>query len=133
MKNIFLCILLFFVFTTNFAQEIVEKDIHSTYLSEVKVVKVFIPESYEANKNKYPLTIVLDADELFDSYVAISKLFSKRNKIPAQIIVGISQDIEVFRQRDYGFHLNNSYPTNLSMNTYEYIDKELIPFMKEKL
>jgi len=131
MKNIFLCILFFFVFTTNFAQEIVEKDIHSTYLSEVKVVKVFIPESYEVNKNKYPLTLVLDSDELFDSYVAISKLFSKRNKIPAQVIVGISQNIEVFRQRDYGYHLNNSYPTNLSMNVYEYIDKELIPFMKE--
>lgn len=131
MKNRCLLLLMLFVFSNNFAQQIVEKDVNSTYLSEIKVVKVYLPKTYEKSERKYPLTIVLDADELFDSYVATSKLFAKRDKTPEQIIVAISQDIEVFRQRDYGYQLKNSYPTNLSQNVYEYIAKELIPFMKE--
>ncbi|MFC2109771.1 alpha/beta hydrolase [Bacteroidota bacterium] len=122
----------FFIFNVSFAQEIIERDVNSAALSEIKVIKIYIPKNYfENDKLSYPLAIVLDADDLFDSYVGISKLYSKKGIIPEQIIVGVSQDIEEFKQRDYGYNILNSYPTNASMNVFQYISTELVPFIEK--
>jgi predicted alpha/beta superfamily hydrolase len=113
------------------AQEIIETDIHSTYLGEVRIIKIYIPKDYESSGIKHPLTVVLDSDLLFDTYVSISELCAKEDKVPSQIVVGISQEIDNFKERDYGYNLMNSYPTNTSMNAFEFINSEVLMHMKE--
>ncbi|WP_139959341.1 alpha/beta hydrolase [Flavicella sediminum] len=132
MKNPLLFLYSFFVFSFSFAQDIIKRDVNSAILNEIKEVKLYIPENYfENDKFKYPLTIVLDEGDLFDSYVGISKLYAKKGLIPEQIIVGVSQDIEEFKERDYGYNMMNSYPTNSSMNVFKYIGAELVPFIEK--
>lgn len=113
------------------AQEIIETDIHSTYLEEVRILKIYIPEDYETSGIKHPLTVVLDSDLLFDTYVSISELCAKEDKVPSQIVVGISQEIDNFKERDYGYNIMNSYPTTTSMNAFEFINSEVLMHMKE--
>lgn len=130
MKYTFYLVLLFLSIKIS-AQQIIERDIHSDHLEEVRVLKIYIPKDYDKSKTKHPLAIVLDSELLFDTYVSLSELFAKKNKVPAQIVVGISQEIDVFRQRDYGFNILNSYPTTNSMNTFEFIKSEVLTHMKE--
>ena len=128
-----LCVFFFsLLFSGSFyAQRIVEEDFYSVSLNEIKVLQIFIPEGYDLSQNEYPLAVVLDADDLFETYVSISKLFAKNDKAPNQIIVGISQYIAPFRARDYGHDIINSYPTQESMRVFEYISKELVPHLKD--
>ena len=124
--------LLFFTLTIKTtAQNIIERDIHSNHLQEVRIVKIYIPEDYESSGMKHPLTVVLDSDILFDTYVSISQLFAKKDKVPSQIVVGISQDIDDFKERDYGYNIMNSYPTTTSMNVFQFINTEVLTHMKE--
>lgn len=131
MRINFLTIVLLLLFTKTTAQQVVEQDLHSLLLNEVKVLRIYIPEGYEASKSKYPLTVVLDSDVLFDSYVASAQLFAHNEKAPGQIIVGVSQNIEAYKFRDYGYNFINSYPNNTSMNIIQYIKTELVPFLKK--
>ena len=131
MRINYLFLVLLLLFTKVSAQEIIEQDIHSLHLNEVKVLKIYIPEGYEATKDKYPLTVILDADVLFDSYVASAKLFAANENAPSQIVVGVSQNIEAYMFRDYGYNFVNSYPNNTSMNVLEFC-KERISFFYEK-
>lgn len=131
MRINYLFLVLLLLFTKVSAQEIIEQDINSLHLNEVKVLKIYIPEGYEATKDKYPLTVILDADVLFDSYVASAKLFAANENAPSQIVVGVSQNIEAYMFRDYGYNFVNSYPNNTSMNVLEFVKKELVSFMKK--
>jgi predicted alpha/beta superfamily hydrolase len=117
---------------TSYGQEITEIDINSTHLNEIKVLRVFIPEDYVISKKKYPLTIILDSEMLFESYVASAKLFSNSKINPQQIIVGIKQFEGIDKNKDYGYNSLNSYPSSNSINTLEFIKQELIPTIKKR-
>lgn len=132
MKKYFPFLLALILSLKTYGQEITEIDIHSTRLDEIKVLQVYIPEDYKIIKKKYPLTVILDSEILFDSYVASAKLFSKSKKNPQQIIVGIKQFEGSDKEKDYGYNILNSFPHRNSLNTLEFIKQELIPTMKKK-
>jgi len=115
-----------------FGQELTELDIHSTNLNEIKVVKIFIPDGYKETKHRYPLTLVIDSEILFDSYVASAKLFSRNKAVPQQIILGITHYGESNSSRDYGYNPLNGFPHENSINTLNFIKDELIPMIKDK-
>ncbi|MGB2129161.1 MAG: alpha/beta hydrolase [Flavicella sp.] len=131
MKKHCYLILLLLIPLLSKAQEYQTKDILSTFLEELKEFKVFVPKNYSFSKNNYPLSIVLDADELFDSYVSTAKLYASKGQAPSQIIVGISQDLPSLKERDYGYEFTNSYPTESSVNTLGFIKQELVPYMEK--
>ena len=131
MKKLSIFFLSFLFCGSFYAQEIIEEDFYSVSLNEIKVLQIFIPAGYDLSEDNYPLAVVLDADDLFDTYVSISKLFAKNDKAPNQIIVGISQEIAPYRARDYGYDLTNSYPTQESMQVLQYISEELVPHFKD--
>ena len=132
MKKHFTLILLICLSLKNYGQEFTEIDIHSTYLNEIKVIRVSIPEGYEDSKKKYPLTLILDSEILFDSYVSNANLFARGKMSPQQIIIGINQYQGTNKEKDYGYKVLNSFPHSNSMNTLEFIKQELIPMMKRK-
>ena len=131
MKKLCVFFLPFLFCGSFYAQEIIEEDFYSVALNEIKVLQIFIPEGYDLSENKYPLTVVLDADDLFETYVSISKLFAKNDKVPNQIIVGVSQNIAPYRALEYGYDSTNSYPTQKGMQVFQYISQELVPHFLE--
>jgi predicted alpha/beta superfamily hydrolase len=131
MKRYFLLLFLVLFPIVLKAQKYQTKEILSTFLEELKEFKVFVPKNYSFSKNDFPLTIVLDADELFESYIATANLYANKGQAPSQIIVGISQDLPSLKERDYGYEFTNSYPTETSLNTLGFIKQELIPFMEK--
>jgi hypothetical protein len=100
----FMAILFFISFFAQAQDNIIYKKFNSFNLNEERILKIYVPESFAENdKNTYPVAVLLDAEFLFDVYVANAKLFSARDKAPEQIVVGIyqNQDEERYTDCDY--------------------------------
>lgn len=131
MKNIVLALL--FISTAAIAQDnIILKNFDSFELNTNRIVKIYLPPSYEENKEStYPVTLVFDAEYLFDLYVANSKLFATKNKAPEQIIVGIYQNQEDERYTDCDYSVDTGLPNKESTKFYGFIQNELIGYIED--
>lgn len=108
------------------------KKFNSTELNDERYLKIYVPPGYNDDETKlYPLTIVLDAEYLFDVYVGNSILFSAKEKAPEQIIVGINQNQFNERAKDCEYSKENSLPTKDSEAFYRFIRSELLEYLEE--
>lgn len=102
-------------------------------LNNNRILKIHVPESYKEDSTRvYPLAIVLDAEYLFDIYVANSKLFSSKDKAPEQIVVGIYQNQKNERKKDCEISIANGLLTETSSKFYKFIKNELLPHIESK-
>ena len=109
MKNNLLSILIILSSTFLFSQNIETKKFNSEILQNDRYLKIYVPPSYTVQTSKqYPLTIVLDAEYLFDMYVGNSILFASKDKAPEQIIVGVNQNYNGERYQDCSYQEGNS-------------------------
>jgi len=114
------------------AQGIFTKKINSEILNTSRELKIYIPEGYKKDSlKKYPLTIVLDADQLFEIYVSNAKLFAKNDKAPEQIIIGINQHKNMDRYKDCSYEEHNSYPIASAQLFLDFVRSELFSFALE--
>ena len=118
-----------------FAQNIRTEKFNSVELSgelnSERTLKIYVPDSYKQDSTRvYPLAIVLDAEYLFDVYVANSKLFALKDKAPEQIVVGIFQNQKNERKTDCEVDLN-SMLTQSSSRFYKFIKNELVDYIED--
>jgi len=112
-----------------FSQKTIQEEIASNILEDSRNIKIYLPKGYEKDSLKnYPLTIVLDAEYLFDTYVGNSVLFALKDKSPKQIIVGIP--MKNTKKKDTYFNSDNGmlYESNIAF--YEFIRDEVLFFME---
>lgn len=127
-KNSLIVLLTLFSFSL-LAQKSFDQNYVSNILGSNRNLKIYLPEGYEENdKKNYPLTIVLNGDYLFDLYVGNSVLFSKKDKAPQQIIVGIS--MEKTKGKDISFDEFSGRLTSSATNFYRFIRDEVLFFME---
>ncbi len=136
MRNLYLKLFFLLFSVVTFAQNVHIENMISTELSgelnNERKIKIYIPESYKQDSTRvYPLAIVLDAEYLFDIYVANSKLFAIKDKAPEQIVVGIYQNQKNERKTDCEIDVN-SMLTQTSSKFYNFIKKELVPSIQAK-
>jgi len=132
MKYLNILIFSLLVSTSIFSQNIQLKTFNSIELNNDRYLKIYIPPSYEIDSTKmYPLTIVLDAEYLFDVYVGNAILFANKEKAPEQIIVGINQNYMDERYEDCSYSQENSYPTQQGEDFYRFIRSELFEYFEE--
>ncbi|HKJ06750.1 MAG TPA: alpha/beta hydrolase-fold protein, partial [Flavobacteriaceae bacterium] len=132
MKTYIPLLIFFFCISFSKAQEIKYKNFDSKALQTQRELKIYIPESYYVDEDKfYPLTIVMDAEYLFDAYVGNAKLFAATDKAPEQIIVGINQNKYNERFQDCSFNKENSLPTRESEAFYQFVRGELLNYFEE--
>lgn len=114
------------------SQNIQYKNFNSNELGIERSIKIYIPPSYEIDSTKfYPLTIVLDAEYLFDVYVGNAILFANKEEAPEQIIVGINQNKYNERYEDCSYLKENSFPTEQGEAFYRFIRSELFDYFEE--
>ena len=132
MKKIF-TLLAIFSLAISFAQgETIEKQINSTSFNRTRTIKIHLPEGYKTDTvKKYPIAIVLDNDYLFDLYLGNSKVFAEADLAPQQIVVGIDTDYEA--NKDVSIVKNNGGLTKTAQKFYNYIAKEVVPFLEANL
>jgi predicted alpha/beta superfamily hydrolase len=130
-SSIFFYISLIFSCTL-FSQNISLKKFNSQELFTDRIIKIYVPPSYSEETDKlYPLTVVLDAEYLFDVYVGNAVLFASQDNAPEQIIVGIFQNQYNERYQDCAYELETSYPTQDAEAFYRFIRGELLDFFEE--
>ncbi|MGB5362620.1 MAG: alpha/beta hydrolase-fold protein [Aureibaculum sp.] len=101
-------------------------------LNSERTIKIYVPESYKVDSTRvYPLAIILDAEYLFDIYVANSRLFALKDKAPEQIVVGIYQNQKNERKTDCEVSIANSMLTETSSKFYKFIKNELINYIED--
>ena len=123
-------IVLFTLFSFSLlAQKTINKEYDSQVLESKRNFKIYLPEGYEEDEKKnYPLAIVLNGDYLFDLYVGNSVLFSKRDKAPKQIVIGIS--MEKTKRKDISFDSNSGRLTADANNFYEFLRDEMLFYIE---
>lgn len=132
MKKLLILGLVLLVSSVLHSQNTQLKKFNSTELNIERYLKIYVPPGYKSDETKlYPLTIVLDAEYLFDVYVGNSVLFSAKEKAPEQIIVGINQNQFNERAKDCEYSKENSLPTKDSEAFYRFIRSELLDYLEE--
>lgn len=117
------------LYSIGFSQKIIDKNIESDILETTRTIRIHIPEGYKKDSIKnYPLTIVLDEELLFDTYVGNSILFSKKDKAPKQIIVGVSMNET--KGKDISFDRDSGILTSSAKNFYDFIRDEVLFYME---
>ena len=118
--------LIFMLFClSGFSQKIIKKTITSDYVDDIREIKIYLPEGYDAKEKKnYPLAVVLDSEFLFDTYVGNSVLFAAKDKAPKQIIVGV--EMAKTRKKDTYFNITNGELTTDNKKFYQFIKDEVI-------
>jgi len=125
MKNLFLSFLLLCFLQPLFSQ-VKTQNFESKILQQYRNIKIYVPESYQQDSTKvYPLAVILDAQDLFDIYVANSKLLAQKQEAPEQIIVGIPQTES--RLEDCAYDQGTDRPVGFSKDFKDFIDLELLP------
>ena len=123
-------ILLFISFLSQAQDNVTFKKFNSVSTNSERILKIYIPDSYEENeKSTYPVAILLDAEYLFDVYVANAKLFAIRDKAPEQIVVGIFQNQNQERYTDCDYSEDTGLPNAESSQFYGFIRDELLPYL----
>lgn len=127
MKNLYFLALVIFSFSL-FAQKTVKKDFTLSN-GNTKTVQIYIPKRYETDTiHKYPVTIVLNDQYLFNLCKGNAQLFADIDLAPRQIVVGIPTDFAP--NKDVSFITKNLTLTANSSAFYDFIKKDLIPYLK---
>lgn len=128
----FMAILFLISFLGQAQDNIIYKKFNSFNLNQERILKIYVPDSFEENnKNTYPVAVILDAEFLFDVYVANSKLFAARDKAPEQIVVGIFQNQNEERYADCDYSEDTGLPNQESSKFYGFIRDELLPYLDD--
>ena len=131
MEKLLLFLLTLLIWISSFSQNAQLKKFNSIALENDRYLKIYIPPSYYLDSTKmYPLTIVLDAEYLFDVYVGNAILFAQKEKAPEQIVVGINQNQYGERYEDCSYLEENSLPTEQSDAFYKFIRSELFEYLE---
>ncbi|WP_132704685.1 alpha/beta hydrolase [Winogradskyella wandonensis] len=129
MKTLKVTILLLFVGISSFSQA-KYKTISSQILGENRELKILLPRGYSEDDDKaYPVIYVFDGDYLFEAVAGNVDYYAYWEDIPESIVVGINQ-VET-RQDDLMYSEQNSLPIESGADFFEFIGKELIPFVEE--
>lgn len=124
-------LLLFISFLGQAQDNVIFKKFNSVSTNSERILKIYIPDSYaESEKSTYPVAIILDAEFLFDVYVANAKLFAARDKAPEQIVVGIFQNQNDERYTDCDYSIDTGLPNAESSQFYGFIRDELLPYLE---
>ncbi len=128
--------LLLFITISGFSQNITIEKFKSAELvgetSNERILKIYVPESFKTDSTKvYPLAIILDAEHLFDVYVANAKLFASKDKAPEQIVVGIYQNQNGERKSDSQVNIETNLLSESSSKFYKFLKKELVPHIED--
>ncbi|WP_372794351.1 alpha/beta hydrolase [Lutibacter sp.] len=131
-KKLLLLVFTILISTSIYSQNIQLKKFNSIELDNDRYLKIYIPPSYHLDSTKlYPLTVVLDAEYLFDVYVGNAILFAHNEEAPEQIIVGINQNYRDERYEDCSYLEENSYPTTQGVAFYRFIGSELFEYFED--
>ena len=130
MKKLQLILLALFIGNSVHAQNITTHKFNSLELDAQRVIKIYLPPEFNPESTDlYPLTIVLDAEFLFDVAVGNAILYANMDEAPPQIIVGIEQNRYNERYTDSAFNMENSLPTREAQSFYNFVGGELIEYL----
>ncbi|PQJ22753.1 hypothetical protein BSU00_00040 [Tenacibaculum sp. SG-28] len=118
-----------------FAQTTTSLTFHSEILNEDRNIRIHLPKSFDlSEKNKYPLTLVLDGEYLFYSIMGVGEVLTTRKIIPESIVVGIDQNYIVkkpysARWIDCSYDQKSGEISEKGKKFQTFIVKELLPFL----
>ncbi|ARV09521.1 esterase [Winogradskyella sp. PC-19] len=105
--------------------------ISSSILGEDRELKILLPRGYSDDDDKaYPVIYVFDGDYLFEAVAGNVDYYAYWEDIPESIVVGINQVDS--REDDLMYSEQNSLPLESGADFFEFVGKELIPFIEDK-
>jgi predicted alpha/beta superfamily hydrolase len=109
--------------------------LNSRILNEERTVRVFLPDSYGATSDRYPLLAVLDGEDLARPMAGMVSYYAKVGKCPELVVAGIDAGD---RWRDYtptkaAIPDGTLLPTSGSAAAFmKFIENECLPYLEAK-
>ena len=129
MYRVKLLVVLLFVVLPVFSQAKYET-ISSQILGEDRELKILLPRGYSNESDKaYPVIYVFDGDYLFEVVAGNVDYYAYWEDMPEAIVVGVNQ-VET-RSDDLYYSEQNSLPIESGANFFEFVGKELIPYIEK--
>ncbi len=129
MKKVVIILIVFFISSPTFSQEIITKKYQSQELQDVRNVSIYLPKSYDTKTDSnFPLAIVLDAENLLDLYIGNASYFAAKDNAPEQIVVGINMKETYLK--DVSFNKATSNLTQDSDRFLQFLKNELLPYVE---
>jgi len=101
----------------------------SEILNEDRSLLIYVPKSYNANTQRYPVMYVLDGSAHFHHATGIVQYLSSRGLMPEMIVVAV---VNVNRDRDFSPIPEPAYPgTGGAPKFISYFSEELIPYIEK--
>jgi predicted alpha/beta superfamily hydrolase len=105
------------------------RNIFSKILNEERTILVQLPQSYEKERNRYPVIYCLDGDDLSLAFAAATVRILSHRTIPEMIVVAIGN---TDRSRDmFPVRLEGRPTTGSADNFLCFLIEELIPFVDQ--
>jgi predicted alpha/beta superfamily hydrolase len=98
-------------------------------LEENRTISVYLPESYDASSQKFPVLYLLDGRTHFQHAVGAINFLSRQGIAPEMIIVSIHN---IDRARDFSPVQIERFPTSGGADNFlNFIESELVPYVNE--
>lgn len=131
MKIKFLIVLLTLLGVNAYAQRITET-LKSKKLNASREIQIILPKNYEERKDeKFPLLVVLDADNLIAPIAADIRYGANFDENPDFIILGINQAKNNDRVYDSEFE-DIGIPSVNGAAFFEFLGMEVVPYIESK-
>lgn len=125
-KIIILSLLFIFALMQITTAQVISEPFNSQSLNQKRKIVIYIPDNYDS-KETYPLLVVLDAENLMEPTIANARYYDYARDMPASIIVGVFNE-----KKDVAIDENVGVPYEESARFFEFIARELIPYIESK-
>jgi predicted alpha/beta superfamily hydrolase len=106
---------------------LVKDSVQSKVLNQNRKINIYLPESYNESKTKFPVIYVLDAPGRDQHIVPTARFLFANNKIPQAIIAGV---LNIDRNHDFLPDSTKSTPTGGGADSFlKFFRDELIPYV----
>ena len=131
MKNLLKLLILVLTLNVSFSQ-VIYKKVSSEILGVKRGVKILLPREYDADPfEKFPVLVVLDGEHLFEAITGSTEYLSYWEEIPRCIVVGVTHGKSQDRTNDLKYSELNDLPIYESASFFEFLGKELLPYIDE--
>ncbi len=102
----------------------------SKILNEERTIQVYLPDSYNTSKAKYPVVYLMDGEGHFTYTSGVLQFFARNGMAPEMILVGIPN---TFRNRDFTPVIDSTVAGSGGADNFlRFLKDELIPTVEEK-
>lgn len=129
LKYLLIPFIVFSFLQNGVGQIFIDTVIHSEILNQERQIKITLPANYGKSERQYPVIYTLDGNHVYEPLSTAVTFYSRWDKIPPSIVVGI---YHLDRWDDCNYHGATGELYENGILFYRFVKEELVPMIEAK-